>query len=506
MATQTAHFELEKPSQTDVVDVAVLNNNFDDIDVVMFANQERSKAAVSNAADAYDATKTYAVDALVIYENQLYKCTTAITTAEQWDSTKWAATTLAEEIGNGGGGGGNVEANPSGAATDTLSKIGIESVIYEILGGGGGTSGRGNAVGVKDVTNFIAPCSGIVLDSNFIYKAVQIGNVVFLNARGSITSGAASAGTSFNLFDIDQSIAPQMGTDNFAYGVGSSNRVAATDPVNLKIRVTTGSWCGFEIYWTVEEVYMGDTEYTFSPIIYSTEEREIGVWTDGRPLYQRTIELPSSSFPTASTHAVDTAIGETVNVIYLSGIYWFADGTRRRFNAILINAAGTVENGYAIQAQIVNNNAIRLTSQYDRSTAAGYVTIRYTKTADTPGSGIWTPSGVPAVHYSTEEQVVGTWIDGTTLYERTIIVTSPTIGAQTAYSNVISNFDKMIDWSASLINQNGRNYKPVPFTNHNVPIYNWSIFDVDGSGFKYDIDSNISGTIYVNIQYTKTTD
>jgi hypothetical protein len=47
-------------------------------------------------------------------------------------------------------------------------------------------------------------------------------------------------------------------------------------------------------------------------------------------------------------------------------------------------------------------------------------TIRYTKSTDTAGSGTWTSQGVPAHHYSTTEQVVGTWIDGSTLYEKTI--------------------------------------------------------------------------------------
>ena len=177
MATQTAHFELEKPSQTDVVDVAVLNNNFDDIDVVMFANQERSKAAVSNAADAYDATKTYAVDALVIYENQLYKCTTAITTAEQWDSTKWKATTLAEEIGTGGGGGGNADlVHCTQAEYDALpaSKL-TDDKIYMITD-----------VSQKEVEGEVYSTSerivGKWIDGSDIYKKTQSGGINFAQA------------------------------------------------------------------------------------------------------------------------------------------------------------------------------------------------------------------------------------------------------------------------------------------------------------------------------------
>lgn len=49
--------------------------------------------------DAYDDTATYAVGDLCIYNNTLYKCTTAITTAEAWNASHWTATTIADEIG-----------------------------------------------------------------------------------------------------------------------------------------------------------------------------------------------------------------------------------------------------------------------------------------------------------------------------------------------------------------------------------------------------------------------
>ena len=70
------------------------------------------------------------------------------------------------------------------------------------------------------------------------------------------------------------------------------------------------------------------------------------------------------------------------------------------------------------------------------------ITVQYTKTTDTAGSGVWTPQGVPAVHYSTEEQVIGTWL-GETLYQKTYHNVSMTNNAD----NVVdSNFgtDKVL--------------------------------------------------------------
>lgn len=51
-----------------------------------------------NFADAYDKTATYSVGDYVIYENSLYKCNTAILTAEEWDATHWTQVNVAEEL------------------------------------------------------------------------------------------------------------------------------------------------------------------------------------------------------------------------------------------------------------------------------------------------------------------------------------------------------------------------------------------------------------------------
>ena len=54
--------------------------------------------STSREADQYDPTATYAVGDLAIYNNVLYRCTTAISTAEVWTPAHWTQTTLADEI------------------------------------------------------------------------------------------------------------------------------------------------------------------------------------------------------------------------------------------------------------------------------------------------------------------------------------------------------------------------------------------------------------------------
>ena len=60
-----------------------------------YAVRWTANPAVNFTAE-YDATSTYSLGALVLHDGLLYKCTTAIATAEEWDATHWTAVTMAE--------------------------------------------------------------------------------------------------------------------------------------------------------------------------------------------------------------------------------------------------------------------------------------------------------------------------------------------------------------------------------------------------------------------------
>ena len=93
--------------------------------------------ANQNIADTYDITSTYAVGDYVIFNSLLYKCITAVTTPGVWNSSYWAHVLVTDEMGSGGG--SSVIPNPQDPATDTLTKIGINGTVYDIAGGGGGS-------------------------------------------------------------------------------------------------------------------------------------------------------------------------------------------------------------------------------------------------------------------------------------------------------------------------------------------------------------------------------
>lgn len=55
-----------------------------------------------NLARPYDSASTYAVGAYVLFQNTLYKCTTAVTLGEAFDPTKWLAIKATDEIAGAG--------------------------------------------------------------------------------------------------------------------------------------------------------------------------------------------------------------------------------------------------------------------------------------------------------------------------------------------------------------------------------------------------------------------
>ena len=116
---------------------------------------------------------------------------------------------------------------------------------------------------------------------------------------------------------------------------------------------------------------------------YSLVERMIGFWVDNKPLYEKIILI--SGLP-SSAGATDFPINEAnITVVDFDGAYSFPDGTVRKWSAIIINAIGQVDNDYSIYAGIVYVNGasyVRICQKHDRSTATGFVCVRYTKTTD----------------------------------------------------------------------------------------------------------------------------
>ena len=80
-----------------------INRNAVDIAQVGGAVEGVSQLAYT-IANVYDSSATYAVGDYAIYQNTLYKCTTAINVGEIFDPAKWTSVKVMSEVGQGGGG------------------------------------------------------------------------------------------------------------------------------------------------------------------------------------------------------------------------------------------------------------------------------------------------------------------------------------------------------------------------------------------------------------------
>lgn len=155
------------------------------------------------------------------------------------------------------------------------------------------------------------------------------------------------------------------------------------------------------------------TQNIFTPQIYSTEERCVGVWIDNKPLYAKTFLI---------TATVITTSGVSIPSIDISGM------------DDIIRAEGVSNFKQEAPLMAYNSNGLKLTSP--QAIEIDNVVLWYTKTTDTAGSGSYNTLGVPMVHYSTDEQVVGTDEDGETIYEKTFKVASPTWSSGSGYSTI----------------------------------------------------------------------
>lgn len=231
------------------------------------------------------------------------------------------------------------------------------------------------------------------------------------------------------------------------------------------------------------------TEYQ----VYSEQETVVGVWTDERPIYRKVFggDNTKLAFP------FQTGISGGDHLVLLKCIG--SDGENNTSYKWEINIAGTKTNG-----SIYCNDT--LTTVYrNGSFPVNTVIIEYTKTTDTP-----TTKKVPfepLIEYSTDEKMIGYWVDGKPLYRRVFkFDTFYSKGSNTLIANFKSSFN---------IDNVSRFYGTA--TSNNGSIYNLTGIGQDGkSGVEIETNgalmfyvSNSTGVTWkpcVTIEYTKTTD
>lgn len=177
----------------------------------------------------------------------------------------------------------------------------------------------------------------------------------------------------------------------------------------------------------------------FQPVIYSEDEREVGVWVDGKPLYQKTIVYTDNI---STEQSIQHGILNLDKFIFVSGyieMNWEGGGFEPLINPALGDSSLSPQYSNCIKDISSQSFTVCIgQSRLNQGVNAIVVNFQYTKTTDTAGSGTWTPQGVPAVHYNTDEKVVGTWIDGNTIYGKT-------------FTNLSESLTNVNDWNNTSI-------------------------------------------------------
>lgn len=249
----------------------------------------------------------------------------------------------------------------------------------------------------------------------------------------------------------------------------------------------------------------------FSPYIYSLEEREVGVFTDGKPLYQKTIFKDYNSSFVGSEITWNHGIANIDTCVdFIASANFAGSSQKNRLqpyqynqNQTPVRGATTILcYGFNQTNTVWEIGSIWASNAYSKLV----VTLFYTKTTDTPGSGHYTTNGGETHHYSLTEQVIGTWMDKP-LYEKTyhytgtlnahswVTIDSSRLPSNTPYFSVTN-----ICLLSTELSQNAK------FSGYNTSIP----FDIALSTAEQLYFENKSNfkiyEFFVTVQYTKTTD
>ena len=267
-------------------------------------------------------------------------------------------------------GGSEVIANPSGTATDTLSKLSIDGTVYDIEG----SSGEGYTEDVLwntgGTTSSWANPLIITLNENISdYDAIRI----------SFTDVDGNDGFVF----IPTSEIPSNYADKYFVGAGD---FLATVNVNSDTQISCYAKNGITMtYNNVIGISYGSGGSGggggSSEVNYSTEEQRIGTWIDGKPLYQKTFDMRTTTLAdNAWNNNILGTVGTGIKIREFDGKFGlngygdlYADYSYFRSTSEYFTAAlNSTDDDIGVRP---NMNA-------GVSVMAGIVTIRYTKTTD----------------------------------------------------------------------------------------------------------------------------
>lgn len=253
--------------------------------------------------------------------------------------------------------------------------------------------------------------------------------------------------------------------------------------------------------------------------IYSTEEQVVGKWVGGKPVYEKTFSFSTSlMIPSDQWYNIESVPTTEIEQI-IDGKAYNNDGTVWKSLSLSCDRSSL-----GILFYYHYNNQSQLNYKVDK------ITIQYTKTTDTPASlvpYVYNASSIKYGNgsvkdaldagykkYSTTERIVGEWIDGKLIYEKTITATlSPSSNSINVFHE-INSLDEVINYSCFMTCNvpAGKERRFVPqiyYTGDSTYIVSLYVCTDTYLTITYGTwaKNNVQNiTCYITLQYTKTTD
>ena len=431
MATYTTNFNLAKPEQNEAVDVDVLNSNSDIID----DNLGQAKQLALNIGYGYNNAVPYFVGDYCVYQNKLYKCIQNILTPEDFDETKWQQCTLGGELQN-------IKGNTDDNVTDILVKLKIGEKVYKICDfANENLANEYSALSTYSVGDY-------VIYEDDLYKCI---------------SNVSTA----EPFDSNKwtecLITDEMGSGGGGGG-GNKNIVSQETPSILEgnendLYFKTGGIVGYYHYVvsTVSTsssdaiIQVQETNASGSIVETTTFHHESsGDWTEFDGHFK--VHYDFNSYNWVIEILDDNIEG------YESGdvISWHYDETKEYDLKTPVLDNSKVTNQYIK----INNDWV----EYNKNnivhlTQAEYDALPNTKLSDNKIYMVEdvTSKEVEGEVYSTEEHIVGKWIDGSPIYQKTIYYAGGTSGGMYLIPHGISGISEVIQCDGICHDSDGDN-------------------------------------------------
>lgn len=354
----------------------------------------------------------------------------------------------------------NVKANPTGSSGDSLTRIQIDGTDYNISGGGGG--------GSTVIWNQIQ-------DSGTKIATIGINGT---NTDVYAPSGGSSSG-GHTILDNSGTALTQRDDLQFIGAYSADDSTNEITKVNVVREMTKAQ---FDLLSNAEKVgLINVTDEAGTATVIN------GVFVDT----DNVIVSPTSYTPSTFSYTATQDCALHIEIPCKGGYTTFLqiDGVNIQGE----NFAGSDTTNYVISTVLLKKGQTATLA----STSFPSVTPDYAVYGLQQGS----QSTVNNVEYSTSERAVGTWIDGSTIYQKTIKIDNFGRATTTNVAHNINNLGYVVNISGSMVSSNSSVYDQV------------GLFNGNGDGIRIQVNStNIlikamddwsdrSG--YITIQYTK---